>query len=794
MLALALCLFTSQFASAWWNSSYNVKNRFDYYGVGITGTWSNFSVPFNTTPYFTGVQWTNGTEVYALNSELEFINGSNAIWWVGVPRLAAQNDTVYQYSTPTSTSVNGTNSSGVWTDKPYLAVYHFGNQTPWTNMSWDSSPNTAVLNYVTGLKSNVNGKFGYGITAAASGNRIESSNAVFPTVTKDFTVGMWIYRTAFTHAIVIGDTRSNAACSGTISGFSLDAAGGMTVYSGRSPNLNVPINLSLNQWHFIVYGRNNTQNYLYVDGAPNASVVNTSASVAWNTFSLSLCDGSQGFDEVIVDEVFVIANSITADWVKAKYNVRTYNYNPTSQGLIATSPSINQTIAGRPSVFNVTWTGVGLGSYVFSFNNGSGFINDSAVAFTQPNSETISIQKSIPTSSTSVSWIVYASQGDGTTNATPTYTSAIKNINFPNVYDEITLATTTTNITAANATTTITLAHDVNTYSNFTNGSLTGIVTYSFLNNSYYPRKIVITNSGVDQNIYLLSNTYPYSATLTLNIVTATGAQIPDALVTISEPIAGVNRVVTQDYSTSTGTASFVLDCQKTPAITIEKTGYPSWSGTTSLACSLGSSIVIILNPQSNLDLTPDPFQNVTYAIAPQINIYNQTTRISARFSSRTSDLQYYNLSLMFENGTNFYNNSGTSPSGGELFVYLDKTGKGNGIYVQAAFKSYTMQTEFIDPTFLNIYLSTNSTAPMGIDRDLVTGGYSSFIYTIIPLVIIAVGVTQLGVASVPATALVIILGMFSLIFFGWLSIEIFLFITLVVIALVYLGSVGEIR
>ncbi len=123
------------------------------------------------------------------------------------------------------------------------------------------------------------------------------------------------------------------------------------------------------------------------------------------------------------------------------------------------SNSTNSTYAGQPAEFRLRWTdNVGLSGYVFSFDNGSGFSNDTWTAFSPGGTADWSnVTKTVnSTVGTTIQWKVYANDTGDNWNTSETYSfvttdgtnPVVLALNYPGDHANSSTASTWFNVTA----------------------------------------------------------------------------------------------------------------------------------------------------------------------------------------------------------------------------------------------------------------------------------------------------------------------------------------------------------
>ena len=388
-----------------------------------------------------------------------------------------------------------------------------------------------------------------------------------------------------------------------------------------------------------------------------------------------------------------VAGSIDTGWLEANFTGTTLKY-------VMTNAS---------EIYNRTFGGLGAGTYAYKFNANltTGVANGTTQSFFIVNQATGSA-----TASSTAGWLYLTGLPTtlscaGTTpklyldhllitnpytatlavgtysvvcNSTDTvnYTAASDSKSLQvlpagivtSAYDETTGSELVYNLTFYNASYSRSWTNLGITFFGLGNTSLpTGLVTLEFSSNLYGQRTYYRTvGGGVLENMtaYLLplaSGSY-----IRFHTLTYTEVGIPGALVQVNRSIGGVNTLIGEMTSDSTGTATFFLN----PLVSY--TVYPSKVGYTAGASSItpsGSDYKLYMTAIGTVNVTTQ-FSNLVWNFTPACGgITNSTTTFFYYISDSNSSLNSYGFNVSLPNGTT-YSVSGTLPGGSTLNLTLD--------------------------------------------------------------------------------------------------------------------------
>lgn len=461
-------------------------------------------------------------------------------------------------------------------------------------------------------------------------------------------------------------------------------------------------------------------------------------------------------------------------------------------------------VAGATVNFNVTWdftVATGNCWAIFEIDNGDGVpVNVSTstnFCGSDPQDFVVSYTLNSTLGST-IRWRTYVNQTLFGFNSSPivTFNTTAAVVIFK-VFDENTLTPITFNLTSTNSTTTKNLGNNLQTYSSVPENLTLGFSYLTFSNLSYYARKqyhMFTPSTNINISGYLISLTDPDAALISIQVVDALGQPQANVNVTLLKQINNVQTVMTSDYTTGDGRVVFyVLQNDVYTVIITDGTN----TFTSSLTAINGQTYSYILGRAFIAYMPTDlAFQNLSiYSIRPARNIYSQFTTIAFQIESSKTDLSYFNLTLMYPNGTIFYTDNSSNARGGTLAVNFSRTGRGASIIASTNHRTiygsfYTQNRTYLIDHIANSS-GENGLAPPGLGAASLDSGFSRAVSTPIML-LVGIGTAALlgPVAAFVGGASVIffaVMGIFT--WFGWLNPVMFFMFAAVAAALVYLFS-----
>lgn len=469
------------------------------------------------------------------------------------------------------------------------------------------------------------------------------------------------------------------------------------------------------------------------------------------------------------------------------------------------SPTVTNNAAGQYANFSVNWTllinnTANLSSFTFEYDNGtSTFTNLTIRSMTGTSNLSVfqtGINSTIPSF---IRWRVYANNTDGMMNVTDiqSFTTSGDFI-IQRAVDEITLQNIWFNLSAANSSATTSNGNNLFYFNGSSSAFPQGLTTLTFANTSYYSRHAIYNFIGAateNKVVYLLSQSYANRVGLTIYLVDFVNFPINNGLVNLQKTIGGSNVILDQAYTTTSGLASFQVDCLSTYTINVTTPTGLNNIQTIILNCNGDNTFRFQMSSGSNYpNYGASPFQNVTANLYPTADtIYDQFTLIQyIVFTSVTGNLQYYNLSIYYSNGTLLHNAAGTNANQGNLSFNLSKAGKEPFLVFNTTFKEFTMSQEYSWTTIKYVSVISNGTAPQGLNLPGVQGAFPGFVFIIIPI-ILAMFATGFLVAIAPATqggaGLFFFLALTPFVAWGWLNPYLWVFFGVAGLAFTYLYS-----
>lgn len=371
------------------------------------------------------------------------------------------------------------------------------------------------------------------------------------------------------------------------------------------------------------------------------------------------------------------------------------------------------------------------------------------------------------------------------------------NILIFRVKDEKTQDVILFNLTSTNSTSTISHGNNLLTYTQNATLFAQGNSYLTFSNLSYYARKqyhFITPSSSLNITGYLVSKTDPDAALISIQVVDGIGQPQTNVNVTLLKQINGVQTVVTSDYTTGDGRVVFYV-LQNDVYTVILNDGTTTFTST--LTAINGQTYSYILGDDFIAYMPAElAFQNLsTYSVRPAHNIYSQFTTIAFQIESSKTDLSYFNLTLMYPNGTIFYTDNSSNARGGTLAVNFSRTGRGASIIASTNHRTIYGSFYTQNRTYLINHVANssgeNSLAPYGLGKSSLESGFSRAVSTPIMLLVGIGAAALLGpVAAFVGGASVIffaVMGVFT--WLGWLNPVVFFVFAGVAAALIYLFS-----
>lgn len=350
--------------TAWWNSSYKYRKEIRINHTQIDQDISNFTmvVLLNQTNFDFSHSNTDGNDIRFINESLDLLpyervkhnaTSMKAEYWVKVPQVHSDVDTVlYMYYT-TDDKTDGANPDIVW-DNNFIAVYHMDEASPRDSSAYGNDATGYGTNVVSGIVDTAL-KFEQGnndYVDVADGGVSDFD------ITGSFTIMFWVQCNLggdCTNVGLVGKWKNNVGYL-TI----LDASGRPDAYlDAGNGNALSPDAISLTTtWHHIVavFDLPNTDLYIYVDGKLKAvDTTATTVTASNDPFEIGRYAGSTTVDlGGNIDEVRVSNRTRGSAWINASYR----NQNSTHSQFLSIQNEEQRTFTNSTGGFN----------YVFSLN------------------------------------------------------------------------------------------------------------------------------------------------------------------------------------------------------------------------------------------------------------------------------------------------------------------------------------------------------------------------------------------------------------------------------------------
>jgi len=794
-----------------WNTGYRYRrlvNATTNLNTNLTAfaVWINTTSPYghSTNCFQNGTAFSNSTDGGSLPYEYEpntTACGQVAGWWVRFENLV--NNTyggvsTYFYNDSNSTAANSSNATGVW-NSSFMAVLHFANSSD--VLGFDSTGNSRTFESDGIPVLNSTGVFGNAVSVRG-GNLSASPVGWLSTARHGLTVEAWVRLNGSTN----GGSKVFRSQGGDIDVFMTTTQRFCQFNGAPQINQDPAVGLSFNVWHHIACAFNGTHLQFYIDG-----VLNATATQLVNTLSLNqrLYIGNEPaanrFFNGDIDEVRISNASLSADYFSAVYNQSMKTYGNSEAPAAAASGSLtwsgnttNVSVAGYSTLFNATWTANNsqLSVFVFEFDNGNGTLqNVTQETFTSSNASVVRRVVN-STAGSVIRWRFYGNTTSGLMNATPILVFTPNEIYFE-AFDEGS-PDNPVNFSLQSINSTATITHTSNTTAFMRNRApAQAAMRFEFSNSSYYLRKFYYTvgaSTTITQRIYLVRRNDLDAAIIVFHVVDDFGVSQSNVNVTLYKTISGVQYVMGTELTTSDGNSVFYV--RQSDAYTAYfSNGIVNVTQT--ITAVDGKTYEVLLSTAGAVTSLNLAFQNITvYTVLPTHHIYSPFTTISFLINSSKNDLDYFNLTLQYPNGTLIATTNASSRQGGILSFNFSRAGRGPNLTITTTHKTIYMTAErsfnWTRQIFHTVNASSeNSIAPPGLSLSRVRLGYSGFAYTILP-VLGAAAATGMVAVFAPAQAglaiiFAIIVGMF--VWIGWLNSLVFFTFAAAAVAFVYLNS-----
>lgn len=439
------------------------------------------------------------------------------------------------------------------------------------------------------------------------------------------------------------------------------------------------------------------------------------------------------------------------------------------------------------------------------YNNGSvttntTFIrnNDPWFNVTAPNQDI-----TLPPIGVGISWRWYANSSlRGTSNSTPLFTSTSDLVYPITTFNE-------TNPTQV-IRTTLTIVNNSGTYvyaegvtPTIFSTTLSGYQQYTFSNSSYFFDQVfyfnpTLTGFNLPTKVYLLSKTYGFSVSQSVVLYNSQGQSI-SGIVSINKQISSTFTPLSQQLTGTGGVVVQKLDCLGSFTVTAYATGFNTFSGGLTTSCSNPQPLIIYMSQGNTFQWGQQPFQNVSFTFIPPDAILDQVTNVGFAISSTQGDLEYYNFTLAYANGTNFYNFSETSAVGliinasswgDDWTVPVNKDDKAPYITLGLNFKTYSMNSPYFISINKYVNVQQNYSVPPGLNLSNIGQGFSGFTFNILPIIFLIIMMGTLASFGFQGgLGILFFAGILVFVSFGWINAYLGIFAAIVAVAAAYIYS-----
>lgn len=238
-------------------------------------------------------------------------------------------------------------------------------------------------------------------------------------------------------------------------------------------------------------------------------------------------------------------------------------------------------------------------------------------------------------------------------------------------------------------------------------GSVT--LTYSATGYDTATYNLVLDNISVaNLTAFLQNNTAANAISVTILVRNTNNVQIENALVEIYRSINGTYMLVGQDYTDGTGQITAVLDSTLLYSLQISKSGYNTRNQTLNPVSSL-----VTITLSSAVSAVPEtPLQNLYWLLEPDL-ISTQIQPFSLTINTTTNSLEWYNVTLVMNNGTVLNTTSGSNSNGGKITITYNVSKLYNALSNQTIIlKGYFKKVNQSQYQFFNVKIYTLYSIP----------------------------------------------------------------------------------
>lgn len=239
----------------------------------------------------------------------------------------------------------------------------------------------------------------------------------------------------------------------------------------------------------------------------------------------------------------------------------------------------------------------------------------------------------------------------------------------------------------------------------------TGTVTLTYSATGYDTATYSLTlNSTNLANLtaFLQNTTAANAISVTILVRNTNNVQIENALVEIYRSINGTYMLVGQDYTDGTGQITAVLDSTLLYSLQISKSGYNTRNQTLNPVSSL-----VTITLSSAVSAVPEtPLQNLYWLLEPDL-IDTQIQPFSLMINTTTNSLEWYNVTLVMNNGTVLNTTSGSNSNGGKITITYNVSKLYNALSNQTIIlKGYFKKVNQSQYQFFNVKIYTLYSIP----------------------------------------------------------------------------------